>query len=640
MANQVIWMTASAGAGKTTALVNRYQDLLTRHKPEEIIGITFTVHAAQEMCRRLDASSRFRIQTIHSLCHQILSHHWQKEVHILDPHEKTLLIQQAIRMALNEPTALTQQLAKKFSPYYLYIIIEKILAKWRPDLSKENPEEFASTDQAPPSFQPSEQIMAMVQHHPLIQQLQTQYQDVFLTKSGDVRKRILDAATVKAYPEWDDIFKAEAQRIYDWHQERAIQEWFDQNALTYQLVKRVWEHYITLKQHLKDYDELLLETKNLLEDDTIRYSICKNIHHVLLDEAQDTNPRQWRIIELLTQHLFDDIHTDNSFFVVGDHKQSIYGFQDVRPEFLAQQKKKYQVWAGAGFLEKTLETNYRSVKEVCDYVATQCLIEDHPTIARSHQGFVLEVNNFDEALGKFLQDPPFLPSQNRYLELGDIMILCRKRDKTYRSLIDAYPSQIRYEENQLLHELPDIQLLMHKALQMAQPDNSYAAYKLSTYTSSQDFQPTSLFDLVHHVLDHNQSLLDLMLTFMSRYRITTPQSLYWWLRAYPYSLKTISTKDPNTMQLLTIHGSKGLQAPVVFVFNDWNTHHQQDIWWNYETGNFALPPTQNIHHPILSNIRQQNIKAQKEEEARLRYVAFTRAMDVLVVVNSGPDKDG
>ena len=62
----------------------------------------------------------------------------------------------------------------------------------------------------------------------------------------------------------------------------------------------------------------------------------QGLDHILVDEAQDTNPEQWRIIEALCAEFFvgkgarDD--TLRTSFVVGDAKQSIYSFQRAAPK--------------------------------------------------------------------------------------------------------------------------------------------------------------------------------------------------------------------------------------------------------------------------------------------------------------------
>ena len=59
--------------------------------------------------------------------------------------------------------------------------------------------------------------------------------------------------------------------------------------------------------------------------------------HVLIDEAQDTNPEQWAIIRALAEEFFagDGSHGERirTLFTVGDFKQAIFGFQGTDPRY-------------------------------------------------------------------------------------------------------------------------------------------------------------------------------------------------------------------------------------------------------------------------------------------------------------------
>ena len=95
--------------------------------------------------------------------------------------------------------------------------------------------------------------------------------------------------------------------------------------LWYQLLNRVQTAYRAHKREhsLLDFDDLERITANLLEDESVqsRY-LNAEFKHLLVDEFQDTNNAQWRIIQSLT-----DLDQGGSLFVVGDPKQSIYQFR-------------------------------------------------------------------------------------------------------------------------------------------------------------------------------------------------------------------------------------------------------------------------------------------------------------------------
>ena len=83
-----------------------------------------------------------------------------------------------------------------------------------------------------------------------------------------------------------------------------------------------------------DFDDLILKTRALLTDPSVAqwvlFRLDGGIDHILIDEAQDTSPAQWEVIERLTQEFTAGEGAravGRTIFVVGDKKQSIYSFQ-------------------------------------------------------------------------------------------------------------------------------------------------------------------------------------------------------------------------------------------------------------------------------------------------------------------------
>ena len=98
---------------------------------------------------------------------------------------------------------------------------------------------------------------------------------------------------------------------------------------------------------LLDYDDLIDVTGRLVESDVawVLYKLDGGIDHLLVDEAQDTNPEQWRIVQALAMEFFagkgagDEART---IFVVGDRKQSIYSFQGADPTVLVPMRRYFE----------------------------------------------------------------------------------------------------------------------------------------------------------------------------------------------------------------------------------------------------------------------------------------------------------
>ncbi|EPX77406.1 double-strand break repair helicase AddA [Litoreibacter arenae] len=89
-----------------------------------------------------------------------------------------------------------------------------------------------------------------------------------------------------------------------------------------------------------DFDDLILKARGLLTDPSVAawvlFRLDGGIDHILVDEAQDTAPRQWDVVRLLAQEFTAGqgarADTERTIFVVGDQKQSIYSFQGADPD--------------------------------------------------------------------------------------------------------------------------------------------------------------------------------------------------------------------------------------------------------------------------------------------------------------------
>ncbi|SIO20213.1 double-strand break repair helicase AddA [Vannielia litorea] len=89
-----------------------------------------------------------------------------------------------------------------------------------------------------------------------------------------------------------------------------------------------------------DFDDLIFKTRDLLTNegvaDWVLFRLDGGIDHILVDEAQDTGPAQWQVIELISREISSGSGRreagERTIFVVGDKKQSIYGFQGADPD--------------------------------------------------------------------------------------------------------------------------------------------------------------------------------------------------------------------------------------------------------------------------------------------------------------------
>jgi ATP-dependent helicase/nuclease subunit A len=160
---------------------------------------------------------------------------------------------------------------------------------------------------------------------------------------------------------------------------------FDRRIETAELATRALRagHRIVARyQRLKraavaiDYDDMIARTAALLGPagmpGYVGWKLDSRFDHLLVDEAQDTNSRQWDIIRRLVEDYFDGADSRRrSLFVVGDHKQAIYGFQGTDPqvfEGVARDLEPGAVAGGRPIRRVDLDLSFRSGPAVLDVV--------------------------------------------------------------------------------------------------------------------------------------------------------------------------------------------------------------------------------------------------------------------------------
>lgn len=108
------------------------------------------------------------------------------------------------------------------------------------------------------------------------------------------------------------------------------------------------------KRNVLDYDDLLLYWHELLREEPLARSMEDRFDHILVDEYQDTNPIQFRIVQAMRG-------TNQNITVVGDDAQSIYSFRSATVRNMLDFQKHFP---DAEVV--TLEQNYRSLQPILD----------------------------------------------------------------------------------------------------------------------------------------------------------------------------------------------------------------------------------------------------------------------------------
>ena len=235
-----------------------------------------------------------------------------------------------------------------------------------------------------------------------------------------------------------------------------------------------------------DFDDLILKTRALLSNEEaaawVLYRLDGGINHILVDEAQDTSPEQWQVIEYLA-HEFGAGHgahedASRTIFAVGDKKQSIYSFQGADPREFERMQQCFgsqleHIQDGLRSME--LQYSFRSSDAILRFVDEAADFPDIPDmrhqafreqlpgrvdlwpavpkssqpekknwydpvdiVAENHEAVIL-ADKLAESMGAMIGNE-MLPEENgrrRPMRPGDIMVLVRRRSSLFEEVIRA-----------------------------------------------------------------------------------------------------------------------------------------------------------------------------------------------------------
>ncbi len=120
-----------------------------------------------------------------------------------------------------------------------------------------------------------------------------------------------------------------------------------------------------------DFDDMLMLTVKLLEqNEDVRKLYYERFQHIMVDEYQDTNLAQYRLVNMLYTNMKDEISPERSLCVVGDVDQSIYSWRGADFTIIMNFQKDYK---NTKLIK--LEQNYRSTAHILN--AANSVIENN-----------------------------------------------------------------------------------------------------------------------------------------------------------------------------------------------------------------------------------------------------------------------
>ena len=231
--------------------------------------------------------------------------------------------------------------------------------------------------------------------------------DLFVTEKGP-RATLLNASQQGQRPDLFQMLCDEQERVVAIDEALSAAELVERSHALLELIGAIVTQYEQRKRarSLLDFDDLVEKLANLFEHESgewVRYKLDAGIDHILVDESQDTNGEQWRVVKAIADEYFAGsgaVQRPRSLFAVGDQKQSIYSFQGAEPALFGETGRAYAKRASeadAPFEPVPLRTSFRTLPEilaavdlVSDNLAIQAaLLEDekvHHDTARTMRG--------------------------------------------------------------------------------------------------------------------------------------------------------------------------------------------------------------------------------------------------------------
>jgi ATP-dependent helicase/nuclease subunit A len=523
-----------------------------------------------------------------------------------------------------------------------------------------------------------------------------------------------------------------------------------------------------------DFNDLIDWTRRLLAQpgmgDWIRYKLDRQIDHVLVDEAQDTNAAQWDIVGKLVEEFFsgssESDQRHRTLFMVGDFKQAIYGFQGTDParfheardefrrlaESLADDRETLDLFSRRGreFRDLSIAASFRSAQPVLDVVDAVLAVLGHESLALAdpaprhlahHSGragavelwppfridevaddsdegeerwISLRDRHYADALARRIQgmiaEAPYLDSTGRPLIPGDILVLVRSRGELASLIVArlfaagvpvAGVDRLHLHEPLVVQDLlaairfavqpgDDLNLasllvspligwsqdqlrelaygrkgslwreLRQRAVEFGEAHDALAEFlRIADFTTPSRFLEAILSGplqgrarlygrLGMAARDAIDELMNSAIEFERNEIASLDRFLAWFSRG-TVDVQRDPGQPANEVRVMTVHGAKGLEAPVVILADataDPARLGRTPLSVDLEVAPWGkvplLRPRKDERCEPFTAIITTKERRDLEEHWRLLYVALTRAADRLIVsgVEPKPRKDG
>ena len=363
------------------------------------------------------------------------------------------------------------------------------------------------------------------------------------------------------------------------------------------------------KRGVIDFDDVLgLVIRDMEYDREFADSLRWRFRHLLIDEAQDLNPLQHRLVDLL--------RTDrDDLFLVGDPAQAIYGFNGADPALLIDVEVRFP-----GVEVVRLPLNHRCTPQIVRAGVQVLSVANQPNKLLSHRGDGVQVEQLvgsDEAAEVRRAANEMLRIDPNLIRAGEVAVLARTNAQLARfaQALEAHGISVRRSAtaagSPLQAAVRQVTTLGSASLLRAWAHDTLDAYdtlvasraEQALANSERDRRAAARADKTLEDLEAERRVAATLLDYLRDQQLGDGAGF----RAWVAMTNPFDDESNGGVDLLSFHAAKGREWHTVFV-----------------TG---------VESSLVPH-KSATTKEAKAEEARLLYVAVTRASDRLVLTRS------
>ena len=653
-----VMVIAGPGTGKTQILSRRVANILTNYhtNPEEIVCLTYTEAGASEMLDRLEGligeeGRNVRVSTIHSFCSELILENpdlFGEEPKVITTAAKYEILKEIIDEHVTEESPLYKNSGNRYSSKEQ--LLELFTRMKRENLNKD---EFEK-------------------------EIDEYFKMIDLSIPGD---------ELYSKFKYAKNSKSKGKKVGDYKDKplKELQENMEKLLAGVEIVEKYSDDISN--HNYFDFDDMILWTiEKLEEDDAFQRSVSEGIKYLFVDEFQDTSVIQNKLVDLLVKgkknpnifvvgdddqsiYRFQGVSADNiqifdkkykpTKIVLEENYRSSQAIIDASRQLISHNPREEKVLVAAGDnknydYQLPILKSYSNAKDEMYGVLSEIEELIQSGVSPQEIGVIYGRNSYGEEFAKILRDNGIFVQMKENQDLfkepifkkivAILKYLCQSsrdiralRNIVYFDFFEVELSEIAKIRNLKKDEkitIPSIAEIDKKLETIRKKVSRSENYLSPMYVLSDILKTLGIDEYIMKSKEkyHLVSVLNELYKLMSTECLLHPKltvkgflnqlsSLQEMKVSLP--IEEISGSPSNCVQLMTAHGSKGLEFEHVFMMKC-NDGKNNGKWPGGEnnSGRFSYPPS-------LNGKVENESQLKEEENRRLFYVAMTRAKKVL-----------